>query len=130
MINDGYCTTNCIVGGNPCPSGWVCDNLQPNAFQLPDMTVVNVSKENVGTPGVCMPACTLAADAGGPIVFGGAEAGVAMDAAVAKDGSVPSDGGSAADAEAEGGTTPVVGQGCLGSSACELQTPAGPDCVP
>jgi hypothetical protein len=115
----GYCTTACVIGGNACPSGYVCDNLQPSVVQLPDGTVVNVTAENVGTLGVCMPSCT-AVDDGGTIVFGDS------GAAAAKDASAPVDAGAApVDAGAAG-----AGVGCSGSAVCEAITPVGPNCVP
>lgn len=120
--NLGYCTTACIVGGNPCPNGWICDNLQPSEVQLPDGTLLAVAMENKGTPGVCMPPCSLD-DAGTGIVF--ADSGGSTDAASAADGSRASDGGAAPDAG-----TVVGGQSCPAASVCEVVTPVGPDCVP
>jgi hypothetical protein len=116
----GYCTTACLIGGAACPSGYVCDNLQPSVVQLPDGTVATVAKENVGTLGVCMPSCTAVAD-GGTIVFG--DSGAVADGAAAKDASGPVDAGAAPAGEAGTG-------GCSGSSVCEAVTPVGPNCVP
>jgi len=113
----GYCSTSCIVGGSSCPSGWVCDNGLPNAFQLPDGTVLTVSKENVGTEGQCMPACSMG-DAG--TAAPALDSGGASDGASSSDASGPGDGGGAVSAA----------QACPGSSVCTLDTPAGPDCVP
>jgi hypothetical protein len=109
--NEGYCTSACVVGGDLCPAGWVCDNLQPSAVQLPDGTVSSITKENVNTSGVCMPTCT-STDAG---VSDGA-APVVLDAG--------------ADAAASDGGVPNFEGVCPAGSACENQSPVGPDCVP
>ncbi|MGO9838762.1 MAG: hypothetical protein ACLP1X_31670 [Polyangiaceae bacterium] len=109
--NMGYCTTACVVGGDPCANGWICDNLEPNELQAPDGTVLTVTVENVQTPGVCMPGCSLA-DGG---TTAATDSGVA-DAASAVDGGA-----------AEGGSS---AQACPAASVCEQITPAGPDCVP
>jgi hypothetical protein len=111
----GLCAPNCIVGGTvPCPTGWVCDNLQD-----PMLTTV----ENVQTQGVCLPVCTLA-DAG-------AREAAAPDASGAADGAIddgsadaiaPGDGGAAGEAAAPAS--------CPTGSTCQLQTPLGPECLP
>jgi hypothetical protein len=106
--NQGFCTSACIVGGDPCPMGWICDNLQPSEIPLPDGTLLAVTKENTGTPGVCMPACSLTAEAGAPA----GDSGGATDSGAA--------------AAVDGGGSP----GCPGNSLCEAITPVGPDCVP
>lgn len=50
----GYCSSTCIVGGAPCPTGFVCDSLETriNGYATP----------NVGMGGYCAKACV--ADAG------------------------------------------------------------------
>jgi hypothetical protein len=105
--NNGYCTTACVVGGDPCQTGWICDNLQPSVLQDPDGTVITVTAENVQTPGVCMPACSLA-DGGTPATTDAGTTGSPVDAG-----------------SGEGGSP-----GCPANSVCEMITPAGPDCVP
>jgi len=71
----GYCTSSCIVGGDPCPNGWICDNL----FQLPGETF---SSENVQTAGQCLAPCPGGAggDAGGAADSGASDAAPAVDA--------------------------------------------------
>jgi len=103
--NTGYCAVACIVGGDPCPTGSICDNELPNAVQLPDGSVVTVTKENPGTPGSCMPVCSLTASAD-------SGAGGTVDSGL-----------SSADS---GGGSP----GCPAASTCQDVTPVGPDCVP
>jgi len=95
------------VGGDPCQTGWICDNLQPSVLQDPDGTVITVTAENVQTPGVCMPACSLA-DGGTPATTDAGTTGSPVDAG-----------------SGEGGSP-----GCPANSVCEMITPAGPDCVP
>jgi len=106
--NAGYCTSNCIVGGVPCPTGYVCDTGIPSGpllFTSPDggtLTEPALTKQNVGLAGQCVQACTT-------VVDGGA--------------SMAGDSGAGADAAAGSGQCPTSSM-CLGS------TLAGPDCQP
>jgi hypothetical protein len=113
--HEGFCTSACIVGGVPCPDGWMCDDEESNV--LMDGTVL--AAENVQTNGSCFPACLLG-DAGvpeaaapGSPVDGSAE-GAAGDAS----------GGGAADA----GAAPLAT--CPANSVCQVQSPLGPECTP
>jgi hypothetical protein len=61
-----YCTSTCVVGGTPCPSGWVCDALEPGgslvfpggAADGGDLSVPPLSKQNPGLAGLCLVSCT------------------------------------------------------------------------
>jgi hypothetical protein len=44
----GYCTTFCVVGGDACPAGWVCETYEPT----PEFT-----SPTPGMGGVCAPSC-------------------------------------------------------------------------
>ena len=105
----GFCGTACIVGGAPCPTGYVCDTGMPSgsiAVMSLDgrrtMVEPGIAKQNVGAAGVCLASCTLAGDAG----TGDAGAGDA-----------------AADSGAPSGQCPP-------NSTCIGGTIAGPDCQP
>jgi len=133
----GYCTTACVVGGDPCPNGSICDNLEQNSIQLQDGSLFNVPAENPQTPGVCIPACSLdggvvasaAPDSGTtPSEASTPDAGTSTEGGSTADGGSPVEAGSAVDAAAEAGTT--VPQSCPGSSTCQVVSPVGPDCVP
>jgi hypothetical protein len=102
----GYCTVSCIVGGAPCPAGYVCDAQEPSdALNPPGFT-----QQNPGLGGICFQQCALPGDAGAP----------ASDASGA---AVDSGGG-------EGGGTSTVPTTCPGTSTCVAQNVAGPDCLP
>jgi hypothetical protein len=101
MIGYGYCSSSCIIGGLPCPNGWVCDNGQTPTTTLGNGVVVAPTAENVGTPGFCYPPCG-AGDAGAP-----GEAGAPSDAG-AVDGAVA----------------------CPQNSTCTSMTLSGPICTP
>jgi hypothetical protein len=45
----GYCSSLCIVGGNPCPNGWTCDVGEASPMRV----------QTSGAIGVCTPACSL-----------------------------------------------------------------------
>jgi hypothetical protein len=101
----GYCSTRCVVGGVPCPMGWVCDPGEPaNVTVLGLMTTFPVLAPTQGMVGMCAPPCS-------PILDGGAgsDAAPAPDAGASDatdDGALPSDGGTeagAADATLDGG---------------------------
>jgi hypothetical protein len=100
----GYCSSSCVVGGAPCPNGWICDNGQSTMVTL-GAVVVTPTLETPGTLGLCSPPCGNS-DAGTP----GAEAGSPSDASA---GAVDSG--------------PVA---CPINSTCQSVTPVGPDCTP
>ncbi|MGA7120698.1 MAG: hypothetical protein WBY94_11400, partial [Polyangiaceae bacterium] len=66
-----YCTSACVVGGVPCPSGYVCDALVPaapltfagTAGDGRDVVLPGPTTQNPGLAGICLAACTKA-DAG------------------------------------------------------------------
>jgi hypothetical protein len=106
--NAGYCTSECIVGGAPCPTGYVCDTGIPGGplvFTSSDggmLTEPAITKQNVGLSGVCVASCTTVVDAGA---------------------SMAGDSGAGADAGSGSGQCPP-------SSLCVGDTVAGPDCWP
>jgi hypothetical protein len=106
----GYCTTYCVVGGNPCPNGWICDARQDAV--LPDGTSLQV--QNTLTQGLCVPGCSLAGD-GGVSVEAGGGSDAAADSA--------SDGGG-------GSNEAAAPASCPPNSTCQATTVAGPDCLP
>jgi hypothetical protein len=59
----GYCTSACVIGGAPCPNGWICDTLQ-SASPTIGGTVFTVHAENSGMSGMCVAPCN--APDGGP----------------------------------------------------------------
>jgi hypothetical protein len=57
-----YCTSACVVGGNPCPDGWICDAFEPEQLIFTDQTgaqtiVAGPTVQNVGLPGTCIAPC-------------------------------------------------------------------------
>jgi hypothetical protein len=102
----GYCSALCLVGGTPCPGGWVCDTGEPSLLDFgAGAPQIPVTKENPGLVGVCSPSCSS------PTTDGGTGAG---------------DGGSASDA---GTSSAGDGGSCSAGSTCSASTVAGPDCV-
>jgi hypothetical protein len=119
MTGQGFCSSSCVVGGLPCPGGWTCDAGFPNPLTFTSSTgttiTVPLTAQNIGTPGVCRPACTLA------------------DAGVVDSGAAPgADGGD--DAGSDAAATPIVLDGGVGgcpvNATCQNVDLAGPDCVP
>jgi hypothetical protein len=114
-----YCTSACVVGGTPCPSGFVCDALVPGgeltftgaAIDGGDIVFPAPTMQNPGLAGSCYATCS-ASDAGA----GGAAAG---------------DGGAG-----DGGAGMCPGAANLPPlSTCTAPTDmvgtvAGPDCLP
>ena len=105
----GYCSALCLVGGNACPAGWVCDTGEPALLEFGSGTPqIPVTKENPGLVGICSPSCSSPTGSDGGTVSG-------------------SDGGSASDA-----ATPSAGDGggsCIAGSTCTASTVEGPDCL-
>jgi hypothetical protein len=71
-----YCSSACVVGGDPCPSGFVCDTGEPNSLVFTaagpggtDLTLPGPSTPTVGMAGVCIEACSN--PDGGPAGDGG-----------------------------------------------------------
>jgi hypothetical protein len=142
----GYCTTVCVVGGTPCPTGWVCDTGEPSTLNLGSGNIT-VSTQTAGLAGYCAPACggTGVAIAGAAIGLDagagdGGDAGIAagMDAEIVETGELeagapdagPPEAGSilASDAAADSGSPGALA--CPAGSTCVSGTVAGPDCVP
>jgi hypothetical protein len=105
----GYCTSSCVVGGVPCPGGFVCDNQQAPTATLPDGTTATITTENVGTAGACFALCP-----------GGGDAGPAVP-----DAAPPSDAGASEAGVAEAGLL-----ACPMNSTCQSITVLGPECMP
>ncbi len=122
----GFCTTVCVVGGTPCPSGWVCDSGEPSTASVAN-GFVTISAQNLGLAGVCLPACSASSVA--------AIVPVSIDAG--NDDAEVSDAAALVDAMvADVGTSspaPDAGAGfatCPGQSTCTPGNVAGTDCVP
>jgi hypothetical protein len=109
---NGFCSSECTVGGTSCPAGWVCETGEPNVL---DPTLPTLTKQTTGMVGTCLPACSLT-DGG---VESGAPVTTTTDAAT-DDGSV----------ESSAPTSPAMVAACPGGAACIDQTIAGPDCFP
>jgi hypothetical protein len=118
--NLGYCSSVCVVGGTPCPDGWICDGSQSTSLDFGTGTPVPVTMQDVGFPGTCRPACTLA-DAGA-IVDSGASV-------VAESGTL-SEGGAGAGDEAGADTGAAATASCPPNSTCQALFVVGPDCIP
>jgi len=126
--NAGFCTTACVVGGAPCPAGWVCDTGEPSVVNLGTANIP-ITSQTPGLAGTCLPACsvtsgvTASASVG---VEGGVDAGGGDDAGNENDAEAV-DSGSRADAGPDSGTIALA---CPGGSTCTPGTVAGPDCFP
>jgi hypothetical protein len=108
----GYCTSSCVVGGTPCPNGWVCEALETPTLTFQgaaadggDLVIPGPPTQNPGLAGVCMQPCTLA-DAGGP------------------------SGGDASAADAASGDASAAAAPCPALASCVAGTLVGPDCQP
>jgi len=67
--NEGYCTQSCIVGGAPCPSGYVCGTGETEQLTVAGAeggTVPGFTLQNAGMAGLCRAACPGSGDAGSP----------------------------------------------------------------
>jgi hypothetical protein len=127
----GFCSSQCVVGGNPCPNGWLCDTGIPNPIVFTSTTggasmTVPVTMQNDGVVGVCRPPCSPAG-AGAP--EGGALPPPIADAATdaSGDGAAPADSGPA---EVPDAVTPIGAGGCPPNSSCQMQNAVGADCIP
>ncbi len=113
----GSCTTACVVGGLPCPNGWVCDAGFPSPIVFTTQTgmvSVPVPSQNTGLPGVCRAPCTAPTD-GGASEAGAVEAGAADDGGGAEAGVPATDAGSAS---------------CPPNTTCQAMNVVGSDCLP
>ncbi|HEY4015981.1 MAG TPA: hypothetical protein VGM06_21745 [Polyangiaceae bacterium] len=86
-----YCSSACVVGGTPCPTGFVCDTGEPNSLVFTgagpggtDLTLPGPSTPTLGMAGVCIEACSnpdggASADGGGtcPAVISACQAATA-----------------------------------------------------
>jgi hypothetical protein len=66
--NQGYCTQSCVVGGAPCPSGYLCDTgetAQLTGLGADGGTIPGFSVQNAGMAGTCRASCPGSGDAGG-----------------------------------------------------------------
>ena len=103
--NSGYCTTACVVGATPCPTGWVCDTVEPAVISFPGSSdAYPLPGPTPGMVGTCAPSCSVDAGVSSAAIDSGDATGGADDA-----------GGSAL---------------CPGSSVCVAFSAAGPDCQP
>jgi hypothetical protein len=141
----GFCTTACVVGGTPCPTGWVCDTGIPSVVTIGNGSIA-LTTQNPGLAGLCLPACPAseAAESALVVVDGGADdaqadgGSPALDAATATvDASLADAATATLDAVAppapvDAGTAPDTGGvfQCPGASTCTAGTVVGPDCVP
>lgn len=69
-----YCTEHCVVGGNPCPAGYVCEAFEPSqlvysgiAADGGPLTLPGPVMQNPGLRGYCLASCggTSGTDDGG-----------------------------------------------------------------
>jgi hypothetical protein len=59
MTNNGYCTASCVVGGTPCPNGYICDAFYPSGpldFGM-DVTAPPLTSQNMSVVGTCIQPC-------------------------------------------------------------------------
>jgi hypothetical protein len=137
----GFCTTVCVVGGAPCPTGWVCDSGALSSVTIGNNTIT-LTTQNPGLAGFCLPACPASAVAqSAPVVVDGgaddAESTGSNGDAEAPVADASADSGATIDAmvappPAEAGASPAPDAGfqCPAASTCTVGTLAGPDCQP
>jgi hypothetical protein len=120
----GFCSSACIVGGEPCPNGWACDT----GFQNPivftsstgQMTPVTITAQDVGLPGTCRPACVPVGDGGAP------EAGPVT----VSDAGVEAGADDAGETDAIAPPTVDAAVACPPNSTCQAGDVVGPVCLP
>jgi len=148
--NAGFCTTVCVVGGTPCPTGWVCDSGEPTVVNLGNGNIP-ITTQTPGLAGTCLPACITgaAATTSAAVMLDGGADGAVMESADAGDaptdaaspapldagGDAAIDAASASAPEAGVDAAPVLDSGtygvtCPAGSTCTPGTVAGPDCLP
>jgi hypothetical protein len=104
---NGYCSTRCVVGGVPCPMGWVCDPGEPAVVTVLGLaTTFPVLAPTQGMVGMCAPPCSPILDGGAgsdaaPLPDAAASDATADASASGSDGA-PDD-GAAGDAALDGG---------------------------
>jgi len=62
--NQGYCTQSCIVGGPPCPSGYLCDTgetAQISGLAMDGGALPGFAVQNTGMAGICRASCQTGA---------------------------------------------------------------------
>jgi hypothetical protein len=64
-LGEFYCSSACVVGGNPCPTGFVCDSGEPSSLTFTgagpggtDLTLPGPPTPTAGTGGLCIQACS------------------------------------------------------------------------
>jgi hypothetical protein len=122
----GFCTATCVVGGTPCPLGWVCDTGEPNALNVGNGTIT-VTIQTAGLAGTCLPSCVVSTDAGANDAASG-DAPSFLDAGLMD--VAPGDGRDASTASDGAPETMPAPPRCPTSSTCTSVTVAGPDCLP
>jgi hypothetical protein len=64
VTNVGYCSSACVIGGNACPNGYICDGFYPyGPLVFGDASTPAIAMQNVGAAGTCIQPCTTV-DAG------------------------------------------------------------------
>ena len=145
----GFCTTACVVGGMPCPTGWVCDTGIPTVITTTNGSSFALTTQNPGLAGICLPSCppSEAVQSAPVVIDGGAADGGVDDAepngssqtldaeTSAVDASLADAATATIDAVAppvDAATAADAGSGfqCPAASTCTAGTVAGPDCVP
>jgi hypothetical protein len=116
----GFCTTACVTGGLPCPTGYLCDADFSSPLDFGTATPVPITGQPLGMAGICRPTCTLPADAGAP---DGGPAPTLPDAGA--DADVANGGDAGALPALDGGTG-----GCPSTTTCQDLTLVGPGCFP
>jgi hypothetical protein len=119
----GFCTTVCVVGGTPCPTGWVCDTAEPTSVTV-GATTIPITVQNPGLAGICLPSCPMSQATQGVAIFVDGGAGDAESTGTEADGQAALDAAAASDA-GDGASFQ-----CPAGSTCTLGTVAAPDCVP
>jgi hypothetical protein len=119
MTGKGFCSTSCVVGGLPCPNGWVCDAGFTNPLTFTSNSGaapidVPVTAQNVGLPGVCRAPC-VATDGG------------VVDSGTPPIGDAGEDGGSDAATVA---ATDAGSGGCPPNTMCLANNVVGSACIP
>jgi hypothetical protein len=131
-----YCTQACVVGGTPCPSGYVCDAQVPGIIgpfpgDAGDLYLPGPTVQNPGLAGVCLATCSPDGGAGdaGAGDAGAGDAGPG-DAGAGDAGAGDAGAGDAGAGAAGSGLCPALST-CLAPSDPSMNgTAAGPDCLP
>lgn len=65
--NQGYCTQSCVVGGAPCPTGYLCDTgetTQLAGLAVDGGAIPGFGVQNAGMAGTCRASCPGSGEAG------------------------------------------------------------------